>query len=67
MAPTPKAPPTAYEPKLFSRTHPRTPEDAICITGKLNNKTFYQILHESFIRNLQIYYDSIPVADNNRI
>lgn len=33
MAPIPKAPPSVPEPKLFSRTHPATPEDDIVISG----------------------------------
>lgn len=33
MAPIPKAPPSVPEPKLFSRTHPATPDDDIVISG----------------------------------
>lgn len=33
MAPIPKAPPSVPEPKLYSRTHPATPEDDIVIGG----------------------------------
>lgn len=33
MAPIPKAPPSVPEPRLFSRTHPATPDDEIVISG----------------------------------
>lgn len=52
MPPIPKAPPSVPEPKLFSRTHPATPDDDIVISGMAgkypNSKNVEEFSHNLF-------------------
>lgn len=52
MPPIPKAPPSVPERKLYSRTHPETPDDEIVITGVAgkfpNSKNVEEFAHNLY-------------------